>query len=404
MKSQTPWWYLIKDFKNPKRLLDLTAVLSILGLTLGVSSLVVSMAVFSGYERTLKSSVQNLFGHVVVMKRTPTVDTDFESLVLDQDHGIVAHTPFLVVESVLAHKGLMNGVVIEGVDPESIEGVVKLKDRLIEGEFHLEGDQVLIGKGISTKFGLKVGDQFRVVIPKSDAFNSQQIKPKIIKFHVAGVLDFGRFDFDSRYIVSHIQAAQEFSGALGKISGVRIKLNDPNLAKQVSSELSSNLGSAFWVRDWSEINQNLFEAVNLEKAVTFVILLILIVVACFNLSSQLVVGVVRRYQDIAILKTVGASPKAIRRIFAWQGLFIGLVGCLLGFLFGMIFCYGLEMAQKYFSLVPSEIYKLDYIQLEIRFSDIAAIFLSTLLISFLSTLIPSRLGANMSPVKGLRYE
>lgn len=412
MKTKTPWWYLVKDLKNPRRLFDLTAALSILGLTMGVASMVVSMAVFSGYEQTLKSSVQNLFGHVVVMRRAPAPIQEFQGLSEDRKKDqVVASTPFLVVESVLAHGGLMNGVVIEGVDLETLGDVIDLKSRLVAGEFALgyEADGaaaplVMIGKGISSKFGLNVGDEFRVVIPKSEGFNSQQMRPKVLKLTVGGVLDFGRFDFDSRYIVADIRTAQEFAGFDGLLSGYRLKLNNPELAKEHSNELASLLGSGYWVRDWSDINSNLFEAVDLEKAVTFVILLILVIVACFNLSSQLIVGVVKRYQDIAILKTVGASPKSIKLIFAWQGLFIGMIGCLLGFFVGLILCYVLEVAQGSFSLVPSEVYKLDHIQLEVRFTDLVAIFFSTLFVSFLSTLIPSRLGAKMSPVKGLRYD
>ncbi|HAG90390.1 MAG TPA: ABC transporter permease, partial [Bdellovibrionales bacterium] len=175
-------------------------------------------------------------------------------------------------------------------------------------------------------------------------------------------------------------------------------------ASALAQRLSAHLGERYWVRDWSDINRNLFEAVGLEKTVIFFLLMILVLVASFNLSSQLIVGVVKRYQDIAILKTCGAGPKAIQKIFTWQGLVTGGIGCLAGFILGVVLCYSLEWLQYFVPIVPAEVYKLDHIQLDIRFMDLLLIFSCTLVISFFSTLVPARLGSRMSPVKGLRYD
>ena len=401
----TPWWYLKKTFRS-RKFFDLTTVLSVTGLTLGVASLIVSMAVFSGYVTTLKSSVQGLFGHVVVFSRGGETERALLDKLEKAKVPLEGRTPFLMVESVLAHKGVMNGVVIEGVDPKTVDGVISLRQKLIRGKFKLSGngDEALIGKGVASKFNLKVGESFRVVIPAAKGLDATRLEPKILHLKVAGVLDFGRYDFDSRYVVTDLAVAQEYKGRKDLITGMRLKIKDPEQAGVVARQLAEDLGDGYWVRDWTEVNANLFEAVGLEKAVTFFILMILVIVACFNLASQLIVGVVRRYQDIALLKTCGASPKAIQRIFTWHGLITGLLGCAAGFLLGLFLCVVLEQVQRHYPLVPAEVYKLDHIDLQIKFLDVCLIFSVTLIISFLSTLIPARLGSRMSPVKGLRYD
>lgn len=401
----TPWWYLEKSFRS-KKFFDLTTVLSVTGLTLGVASLIVSMAVFSGYEKTLRNSVQNLFGHLIVFSRGVDTEDSIMEKLMESGVSIEAKTPFLAVESVLAYKGVMNGVVLEGIDPDSIDSVISLRDRLVEGEFKLSADEslALIGKGVASRFNLKIGDQFRLVIPSSKGLNNTTLQPKVLRLKVSGILNFGRYDFDSRYIVTDISIAQNYAGMEDQVSGLRLKISDPENASSLAASLSEKMGDRFWVRDWTEINRNLFEAVGLEKAVTFFILMILVIVACFNLASQLIVGVVRRYQDIAILKTCGAGPKSIQKIFTWHGLLTGVFGCIAGFAVGVVLCFVLEFIQRYFPLVPPEVYKLDHIDLEIRFLDLVFIFSATLVISFFSTLIPARLGSRMSPVKGLRYD
>ncbi len=400
-----PWWYLERSLRS-KKFFDLTTLLSVGGLTLGVASLIVSMAVFSGYEKTLKKSVQNLVGHLVIFSRGSETQSSMDDRLKETGAEIQSSTPFLVIESVLAHKGVMNGVILEGIDSSTVDSVLTLRDRLIDGEFELSQTEpfALIGKGVAQKFGLKVGDQFRLVIPSSKGIDASSLQPKVLRLKVKGILNFGRYDFDSRYVVTELKVAQGYLGSSDQVTGLRLKIADPDQAQALSIELQRTLGEKYWIKDWAEFNRNLFEAVGLEKAVTFFILMILIIVACFNLASQLIVGVVRRYQDIAILKTCGAGPKSIQKIFTWQGLMTGVLGCLLGFVLGVVLCYALEVTQTYFPLVPAEVYKLDHIELEIRFLDLIFIFAATLLISFLSTLIPARLGSRMSPVKGLRYD
>jgi lipoprotein-releasing system permease protein len=402
-------WLLKHYLSGRRRFFDLTAWLSVIGMALAVACLVVTMAVVSGYISTLEHSVQDAFGHLIVMKRgtgnAEQITRDVKAAVTD----LVATTPFLMVEAIVAREGKLNGVIIEGMDPETLGKVLNLQERLKSGKFDLgNGNEeiapALIGKGVAERFNLKIGDELKAVIPLSAEFDKSAFRPKLGKFKVAGVLDFGRYDFDSRYVVVNIAAAQRFAELKDKVTGLRLRLKDPMKAMAVSKELSQRYGYKYWTRDWVEVNKNLFEAAKLEKIVIFFVLLILIVAASFNVTSTMFVSVMRRYPDISILRTLGARSWTIRGLFIGQGLVVAWFGTGLGFLLGVLLCFGFEWLEKMFGLIPSQVYKLDTIHVDIRFLDLWWIFLATTLICMLATLIPASLGSRVQPVEGLRYE
>jgi lipoprotein-releasing system permease protein len=403
------WWLAVRYFGSIKRFFNLSTVLAVFGMTIGVASLVVSMAVFSGYVSTLETTVQDAVGHILVIKRGSADQTemlhDIEPLV----KGKVAETPFVYAEAILAHQGKINGILIEGIDLESVHKVLRLKDRVIAGGFQLTPDKdrlpkALIGKGIARKFGLSVGDVFRIVVPLTTEFQAASFRPKLGKFKVAGIVNFGRHDFDSRYVVMPISQVQDFTELGNRITGYRIKIEDPYMAKAISQEIGNRFGPSYWSRDWQEVNRNLFEAAKLEKAVLFVVLMVLVIAAAFNIANTLFISVVQRYRDISVLKTMGAPDKMIRRVFTAQGLIVGLVGALSGIGVGLLLCRVVEWAQVRWELIPAEVYKLDHIVLDVQTSDLFAIVSASLLICFVATLVPSRRAAKISPVEGLRYE
>lgn len=405
----TVLWLLNHYFFGRNRWFDLTTWLSIIGMALAVGCLVVTMAVVSGYISTLERSVQDAFGHMIVMKRG---SADSDSIIQDikpKIPNLVASTPFLMVEAIVAFDGKLNGVVLEGMEPETLNGVLQLKKRLVGGQFDLgqgneESPQALIGKGVAERFGVHVGDEIKVVIPLSTGFDRSSFKPKLGRFKVAGVLDFGRYDFDSRYIVVHIKAAQNFAELDKKITGVRLRLTDAKLAPLVARSIAEEFGYRYWARDWVEVNKNLFEAAKLEKIVIFFVLLILIVAASFNVTSTMFVSVMRRYPDISILRTLGAKQSMVRWLFIGQGLTVGWIGTGLGFLLGFLLCYGFQKSERALNLIPSQVYKLDEIQIDIQLLDLGWILLASSAICMLATLVPARQGSRVQPVEGLRFE
>lgn len=379
-------------------------------MAIGVASLVVSMAVFSGYVSTLEQTVRDAVGDLLIMKRGAADQSQMLEELRPQVTGLVAETPFVYAEAILAHQGKINGILIEGVELETVHKVLKLKDRVIAGSFDLEpgpGDEfpkALIGKGIAAKFGLKVGDVFRIVVPMSTEFQSASFRPKLGKYKITGILNYGRHDYDTRFVVMQLSEVQKFIEIGKRINGYRLKIEDPSEAPAISLAIAMKHGATYWARDWREMNRNLFEAARLEKAVLFMVLMVLIVAAAFNIANTLFVSVVQRYRDISVLKTLGASDRFIRSIFTAQGLIVGLVGALAGIVVGLSLCRVAEWAQRRWQLVPAEIYKLDYIVLDVQFLDLLVIVGVSLLVCLIATIVPSRRGSKISPVEGLRYE
>lgn len=404
-------WLVWRFLRSGQRFLNLTTSLSIFGMVIGVASLVVAMAVVSGFETTLKNSVIDSVGHILVMKRGAPLEDDAQFLSTVRAHapGLLAETPFVYLEAVLAHKKKLSGVVVQGVDPATYEKVLRLKHRLREGEFAFgpreDGVQGgLVGKGLAEKFGLNVGDTFKAVMPVAKEYDNSSFRPRPMTFFVRGVLDLGRFDWNERFILTHLEAAQEFAQIGKQVMGYRLRLDRDDKAKEVAFNLSQQLGHAYWTRDWEDVNRNLFEAVKLEKVVIFFVLLIMVLAACFNISSTLFVSVLRRFGDISVLKTLGANRRFVIKLFTAQGLLIGFIGTVLGVLLGVALCFGFLYAEQHWGLLPGEVYKLERIDVEFRWTDISAIFGAALLICFLATLAPARRGSKLAPVEGLRYE
>ena len=404
------FWLVWKYLKKKKTFFNLTTILSIFGMMIGVASMVVAMAVISGYETTLKRSVIDVMGHLFVIKRGSYKKgaEDVLEAVRPLAKGIKATTPFVVVDAAIAHNKKLTGVVIQGVDSETIHKVLRLKNRVIEGKFDLSPqDEIagaLIGQGIAKRFELEVGEVFRMVMPIGDQYDSESFRPRLKKFVVNGVLDIGRHDFNNRYVITEMSDAQEFAGIGDRVTGYRFRFHEDDQAPAANFRIANELGFQYFSRSWLDIESNLFEAAKIEKVAIFFVLLVMIIAACFNISSTLFVSVLRRYSDISILKAMGAQKKLIIKIFTFQGLIIGVVGTLMGFALGLLACYGFLYLQEHFGVISGQVYKVNKIQVELRSFDFIAIFVASMIICFISTLAPALRGARMIPTEGLHYE
>jgi lipoprotein-releasing system permease protein len=202
----------------------------------------------------------------------------------------------------------------------------------------------------------------------------------------------------------NINDAQDFAGVGDRVSGYKIRVKDDNEALAAGLTILEKYGTDFFVKDWKDGNRNLFEAVGLERMIVFFVLLIIVIVACFNISGALFISVVRRYKDISILKAMGAKNAFVMRIFTLQGLTLGFMGSFVGILLGLLICYGLVLYQQHYGIISSEVYQLDKIELSFRFLDFVLIFAASLGICFVATLVPAIRGAGLDPVEGLRYD
>lgn len=404
------YWMVLRYLKDGKKYLSLTFVLSVIGVALGVAALVISMAVVSGYETTLRRTVISLQGHMMVMQHGGVEGdlTESENKIKTVLPEAEQMSRFVIVDGLIAHNKKLSGVLIEGVDESTVSKVLNLQAAITGGAVDLRPENglpgTLIGKGIAQKFSLKIGDEFKLVIPVSRSKTTEGFKPKMQKFIVRGVLDLGRADFDSRYIITDLVSAQNFGEVQGRISGWRLKLSDYRLAEEGVRRIEEQLKFPYWARSWRDVNRNLFQAVQYERAVIFIIVLLMVVAAAFNVASTLFLSVVRRYSQISILKAMGVTNQFVRELFTRQGLIIGFLGAALGLIMGWGGCRIFLWVERRWSIFPGEVYKLDHVDVEIRLLDVALIILSTMVICYVATLAPARRGAKLLPVEGLKYE
>lgn len=409
MKSSLPWIAARLLFSR-QTLFGGSAPLALLGLVLGVAALVASMAVMSGFENTLKTAMAEVSGHIQVVKRSRFPDDwkELEERIRKTEPTLVSSTRFVFIEAVLAHKGQISGVLIQGVDTERVNEVLNFKRRIMSGSDNLsEASDIplaLLGKNLAQKMDLKVGDTFRVVVPVADSVDPSKFQRRVGTFKTQGILDLGKHDWNERFILADLKATQTLADIGDRYSGLILRLEDVDHAREAAFNLSAMLGSPYWVRDWRDSNENLFEAINVERPGIFFVVLVITIVAAFNVSATLSMNVLRRYKDIAILKTVGLSQKDIQKIFIFQGLFMGTVGLILGFLVGVGIAYLFEWLQSSLNLISGEVYRLENIKLQIRFVDSIAICVATLLVCLIATIAPARRGAKLDPVEGLRSE
>jgi lipoprotein-releasing system permease protein len=368
----------------------------------------VAMAVVSGFETTLKNAIIDVKGHLIIFKQGKNVEepSKFESKLKAIVPDITASVPFVMVEAVAAHKGRIQGVMIQGVDTQKALQHLGIRKRLIAGSFNFprseEGMGVVVGKGFARNFNLKVGDVFRLVLPTANELNPVDFKRKMGKFLVTGIVDLGKHQYNERYLITDLKIAQDFAMLGDKYLGLMVKIKDSEKARAYGLQLSSELGSRYWVQDWED--DNLFEAVKIEKPILFIVLLIMVIVAALNISSTLFINVVQRYSDIGVLKAMGATPQWIRKVFYSQGALIGVIGNVLGFLLGLVFCGVFSLLQKSLGVIDGSVYNVDSISIQIRFLDTFFIFFFTTTICFLSTLAPAWRGSKLKSVEGLRYE
>lgn len=409
-KEQPPIW---------KRI-GLPAMLSIVGLAIGVASLTVAMAVVSGFEATLRSALIDVFGDLLVVRRgeeTVTFDRTRVKLkeILPDLTGV---TPFITLEAIVVGQGKLNGVVIQGVDPDTVDSVLKIRSRVIKGSFDIGssndasadssvGDQpakALVGKALAKRFGLDIGKNFRAVLPKPSASDTSAFVSSVATFVVTGIIDFGKADYDERTIVTSLNKARVLGSIQAPFTGLRIKLKDSGRAQEAALDLTRALGPSWWIMDWSEGNRNFFRAIKYERIAIFFVIFIMVIAASFNVASNIFIGVLRRTSEISILRALGFSKRDVATLFRLQGLLFGVVGTLVGLLLGVLLAGLFLWAQTALNLLPAEVYKLNRIGVEFNPVDVTIVVIAAVAICVLASLAPAARAAQMDPVEGLRHE
>lgn len=381
-----------------------SAPLSFLGLVIGVAALVASMAVMSGYVETLKTAMTDVTGDLQVVRRGRLAEDwpAFEKKIKQQEPNIESMMRFGNAEAVLARKGQVSLVLFQGVEETALPKVLNINKRVKQGELRLGPTQIAIGIGLAKKHKISVGEKIYLVVPLATPFGSSGFKRQSKEFTVSGIIDFSKNDWNERLVVGDLKSLQQLTEIGDRYTGVFIKLKNHDMTKEAADNLMEYLGPGYSVMTWYGVNQNIFEAVVIERAVIFLVVLLIVIIAAFNISSTLYVFIQQKYSDIAILKTLGLSQKKIRMIFLSQGAIVGALGTVIGIGLGYILCFGFMFLQERYSLISGSVYKIDKIYTEVRLIDLLTICLATQLVCIVVTYFPAYRGSRLEVIEGLK--
>lgn len=393
--------------KKKQRGISVNTLISIDGVAVGVMALLVVLSVMSGFHEDLQRKILGVNAHVVVLNYKGGM-TEYRDIIerVRSDKEIVSSAPFIMGQVMVSYEKRAHGVFLRGVDPESEIKTTDIGRFMKEGSLkdllsQNETPGIIIGKELASSIGVFKGDMITILSPVGK-IGPLGMLPKVRQFRVVGIFEVGMFEYDSNLVLTDLKAAQEFFDLKDEVTGVQLRLADIYQAPLVREKLQKQLGFPLYAKDWMQMNKNLFSALKLEKFAMFVILILIILVASFNIVSTLIMNVIEKRREIAILKAMGATDRGIMSIFMLQGLLIGLLGTVIGIAGGYLLCYVLNTYQ--IIKLPADVYYLSHLPVRTKLSDFIAVSLSAISISFLATIYPAWQAAKLSPVEPLRYE
>lgn len=404
--------------KRKSTFISIITFISTAGVTLGVMALIIVLAVMTGFERDLKEKILGTNAHLVVIRSgAPMEDYRTTMARLAKLPGVQAATPFIYNQVMLSTGRHVSGVVLRGIEPDSDRKVTRLSRSIVQGDMDsldpapgsADAPGVMIGRELARHLNLNLGDRVNVVSP-TGTITPLGMMPKLKSFQVTAIFNTGMFEYDSSLAYVSLGQAQGFFDLGDTVTGVQLKVADVYGTTELAQRINREFGPELYARDWMQMNRNILFALKTEKVVMFIILTLIVLVAAFGIASTLFMVVMEKTRDIAILKTMGARSSSIMKIFVFEGLLIGIVGTVLGVLFGLLISFNLEpiidLVQKitgkdFFS---KEIYYLDHFPSHVVMSDVVVISVTAIIISFVATLYPAWQASRMLPAEALRYE
>ena len=397
--------------KRKQTFISIITLISIGGVAIGVMTLIVVIGVMTGFKEDLTGKILGYYSHIVVLKQSEGLD-DYERIMrkIEKVKGVKSATPFTYTQAMLSSKSGSLGVVLRGVDPKTIGKVINIGSNMKEGSLlNLEVTSssatnypgIIIGKELSRNLGIFYGDTVNLISPMG-VMTPMGMVPRMKKFKIVGIFESGMYEYDSSFLYISLKNAQDFMNMPGVVTGIEVKTDDIYRVKEIASRIVMDLGYSYWTKDWMEMNRNLFAALKLEKITMFIILILIIMVAAFNIVSTLIMVVMEKNKDIAILKSMGATASSIMKIFIIEGLVVGVVGTLLGTIGG--YTLGFLLSEYKFIKLPSDVYYISTLPIRIDSVDSILIAISAIGISFLATLYPSWQASRLLPAEALRYE
>ncbi len=393
--------------KRKQKFISLISIISVLGVAVGVMALIVVLSVYTGFTEGLRDQIIGINAHVLVQQYGGEIDDpDQVEREVESVDGVVAATPYIFGQALITSGRQSTGVVLRGIDPRTAGRVINLGEKIISGSLEaLEGDQglptILLGKDLANQLRVNTGWKIRLISPNGP-LTPMGVLPKVRTCQVAGIFETGMYEYDSTMGFVNLETARTLTGMDRGVHGLEIRVADVDRANQVAAAIREELGSLYSVRDWMQINRNLFAALKLEKIGIFIALDLIILVAALNIISALVMVVMEKTRDIAILKSMGATTGSIMRIFFYQGAVIGLAGTLLGVAGGLGLC---AILSRYKIIdLPSNVYPMSTMPVKVVPMDVSVIAVSAVLITLAATLYPSWKASKIRPADALTYE
>jgi len=399
--------------KGKNHFISFISLTSMLGIALGVMVLITVMSVMNGFSKEIRSQMLKGVPHITLqsggelMKDWQAIDTTLQR----QYPEIAGASPYIMGQGILSGPSQVQGILINGIDANKINEVIPLKTHLIAGELaNLKAEEfgIILGRELAYNLGLHINDKVSVIVPEIST-TLAGITPRIKRFTLIGIFEINYF-YDNSQAFIHIADAAKLFRMQNGVTGLQIKLHDELQAPQLAQALGHTFRGKYAVHDWSHENASFFQAIKIQKTVMLFILLLIIAVAAFNLVSSLVMMVTDKRGDIAILRTLGATPVQIMAIFMIQGSIIGCIGTLLGLCSGLLLAYNITDLYNYLektlqlNLIPLDVYLINFLPSEIHAIDVMQICGLTLALSFLATLYPAWTASRIHPAEALRYE
>jgi lipoprotein-releasing system permease protein len=399
---------------------SLIAVIACLGIAIGVMTLCIVMAVMTGFEEDLRDRILGFNPQIVLLSHGGPLHDQAELVEKVRSvPGVVAAAPFVYGQAMVSSDHAVSGAVLRGVPPGQVSDVVDVKAHvtrgsaddlgvpmdvtvLVDGEEEtVQAPQVLLGYELARTLGVQVGDWVNVMSPMGSA-SAIGLIPRIKRFAVGGLFDAGMLEYDSQVLFMSLPDAQDFLRLEGGVTGIEARVADVYASREVAQAIEKEVGYPHFARDWMEVNRNLFVAFRLEKFIQFVVLMLIVLVAAFNIAATLIMMVMEKRKDIAILKSMGATNLAIGTIFVFKGAVIGIVGTALGLLGGL---GGAALLARYqFIELPKDVFYVSTVPVRIYPENFALVALASVVICVLATIYPARQAATLAPVEVIRYE